>query len=103
MLDEQEYAEVASLFTQGTQAVKEYRTKTGAPLRSVPLAECYAAMLARYEAITGFKETNPNAVMHHRLSLYGPACTRCGRPLRTPEAKLCGSCMAPRSDPDKEA
>jgi hypothetical protein len=97
MLDEQEFAEIASLHTLGLQSVKEYRADTGVPLQDVPLAEHFQAMLARYEAITGFKETNPNAVWHHRLSLYGPPCKSCGKPLRSPRARLCGSCTAPRS------
>jgi hypothetical protein len=97
MLDELEYAEIASLFAQGMKFVKEYREQTGSSIKeAVPRSERFGAMLARYEAMTGFKETNPNAVMHHRLSLYGPPCNSCGKPLRTPKAKLCGSCMAPR-------
>jgi len=96
MLDEQEYAEIASLYRAGVQSAKDYRMKSQGPLKSVPLTERFAALLARYEAMTVFKETNPDAVLHHRLSLYGPLCNGCGRPLRTPQAKLCGSCMAPR-------
>lgn len=97
MLDEQEFAKIAPLHTQGLQSVKEFRAKSGAPIQDDPLTEHFQEMLAQYEAITGFKETNPNAVWHHRLSLYGPLCKRCGKPLRTPRAKLCGSCMFPRS------
>lgn len=96
MLDEQEFAEIASLHRASMRAVKDYRNETAAPLKRVPLAERYSAMLTRYKEMTGYTETNPNAVMHHRLSLYGPPCSSCGKPLRTPKAKLCGSCMAPR-------
>ena len=58
----------------------------------------FPSLLREYERITGFHETNPNAVYHHRLSLYGRPCKVCGKPLRTPKAKLCVSCMAPISN-----
>jgi hypothetical protein len=61
----------------------------------VGVHERFALFLAEYQRLTGVKETNPNAVWHHKLSMYGPPCKSCGRPLRTPRAKLCGSCMAP--------
>ncbi len=50
------------------------------------------SMLATYVRITGYVETNPAAVWHHRLALYGPPCSSCGKPLRTPKAKLCAAC-----------
>src|SRR3954467_1910433 len=83
MLEEDEFREVMSLrhAAPGTESLNEK----------------FAPMLAAYERITGFRETNPNAVFHHRLSQYGPPCQNCGRPLRTPQAKLCGSCMKPVS------
>lgn len=52
-------------------------------------------LLAEFESITGLKTTNPNFVYHHVLSLYGPPCAACGKPLRSRRAKLCGACMAP--------
>jgi hypothetical protein len=37
MLDELEYAEIASLFRQGMKSVKEYREKTGASIKEAVL------------------------------------------------------------------
>jgi hypothetical protein len=80
MLDEAEYQTVAS----------KRRLQASSSLR-----EQFSDALDEFERITGFGEENPNAIWHHRLSLYGPPCTNCGKPLRTPHAKLCGSCMMP--------
>src|SRR6267154_23775 len=49
-------------------------------------------VLQRYCEITCFEETNANAIWHHQLSKYGPPCRNCGKPLRTPRAKLCAAC-----------
>jgi uncharacterized glyoxalase superfamily protein PhnB len=50
------------------------------------------AALAEYERLTGFKETNFNAIFHHRVSCHGPPCPRCGKVLRTPVAYKCFEC-----------
>lgn len=39
--------------------------------RGQSLQQRFAGMLAEYEKITGFRETNPNAVLHHRLQTTG--------------------------------
>jgi hypothetical protein len=83
MLDEDEYREVMS-FGDAIPGASS-------------LQEKFAPMLAAYARIADFRETNPNAVFHHRLSIYGPPCRYCGKPLRTPQAKLCGNCMKPVS------
>ena len=98
MLDEAEYLEAFRLYGEGIHATKEFRRRWGLPLEAMEWEVRFKPLLDRYEQMTGMRETNPNAVMHHRLSLYGPPCHRCGKPLRSPQAKICGSCMAPRTE-----
>jgi hypothetical protein len=80
MLDDEEYRLVTSLMHKG---------------KGETLREKFAPMLVEYARITGFNETNPNAIFHHHISIYGPPCSFCGKPLRTPKAKLCAYCMKP--------
>jgi hypothetical protein len=70
MLTEQEFEHVTSLRSKGVRA-----------------SDSFGAVLEEYERITGLKETNPNAIYHHRLSLYGPPCQFCGKPLRNPTSE----------------
>jgi hypothetical protein len=79
MLDDDEFKSAMSLRGTGT----------GADL----LERQFGPVLREYERITGFHETNINAFYHHVASLYGPPCQNCGKPLRTPRAKVCGACM----------
>jgi hypothetical protein len=81
MLDDQEFHRVASLLYKGTG--ESQRDKM------------FSASVDEYERITGLRAANPNMIFHHKLSMYGPPCWKCKKPLRTPRAKLCGSCMAP--------
>jgi hypothetical protein len=71
MLDEHEFSLVAAHFS---------KTDRG------------KAAVDEYNRITGFAETNWNAVWHHRISIYGPPCLRCGKVLRTPIAFKCFEC-----------
>jgi hypothetical protein len=93
MMDEAEFAVASSLFQDAMKSAKEVRKNTGVPIQDDSVQERFRPVLAYYERVTGYKETNHNAVMHHRILLYGPPCERCSKPLRTPKAKLCGSCM----------
>lgn len=95
MLEEAEYAQVWKLYGTGIEATKEYRELWNIPLLSMKREDRFRPLLETYERLTGMKETNPNAILHHRLSLYGPPCKHCKKPLRSPRAKLCGAFMFP--------
>jgi len=95
LLDEQEFAEIASLNLSSIKLTKELRAQSGVSLKDPSIDVLFQPVRDRYEQLTSMKESNHNAIMHHRLSLYGPPCVSCGKPLRSPQSKLCGSCMAP--------
>jgi hypothetical protein len=81
MLDDDEFKRVSSLRNTGSEGGTR--------------EQMFGPLLREYERITGVRETNPNAIYHHMLSMYGPPCTHCGKPLRTPRATVCGACMKP--------
>jgi hypothetical protein len=81
MLDEHEFKLVASkhgVKGLGSMADREDRF--------------YGPVVREYERVTGVHGTHYTEVYHHRLSLYGPPCSSCGKPLRTPTAKFCAAC-----------
>jgi hypothetical protein len=96
MLDEAEFAVVAALYRDGFRLVKQIEGGADHPLRGTTLQERFKPCLDAYARLTGFRESNANAVMHHRLALYGPPCSACGKPLRTPRASRCVACGAPK-------
>jgi DNA repair exonuclease SbcCD ATPase subunit len=92
MLDEQEYAEASRLHGECTKAIKELRQQCDVPLASAGTHERYRPLRERYEQLTGAAGCDENEIMHHRLSGLGNPCRVCGKPLRTPRAKLCAAC-----------
>ncbi len=95
MLDEDEFASVGQLYSECIGATKEFRQRWSIPLVDAPVDLLFRPVRQRYEEMTGMTDCNQNAIMHHRISLYGPPCKNCGKPLRTPRAKVCGGCMKP--------
>jgi len=76
MLDEDEFEKASELYSSG------FKDRS---LRFKPL-------LDYYNDLTGYEYTNPNAIMHHEIALYGPPCEKCGKPYRTPLATFCAAC-----------
>ena len=94
MLDETEYAEIYKIYGESFNSVKMPSRVNCASLarEESRLADRFKPVCEAYEKLTGFVETNHNAIMHHRISLYGKACENCGKPLRTPHAAFCVAC-----------
>src|SRR5882672_1413449 len=83
MLDEVEWQAVAALLGPGAAAGERLRHARGASPADTQKNIFSHLALAKYEQLAGVRETDLNVVLHHRASLYGPPCTRCGKPLRT--------------------
>jgi hypothetical protein len=96
MLDDQEWSQVAVHLEDMVGRIKKARVDQGLSLAEATNGAGLEA-LNRYRELTGFRETNVVALWHHRLSMFGPACSTCGKPLRTPKAKHCSECGAVRA------
>ena len=66
--------------------------KNNLPLKNCSIDERFQPVSDIYKKITGVSESNANAIMHHRIALYGSSCEKCSKPLRTPKAKFCAAC-----------
>jgi len=89
MLDEREWALMSPALSRTIEDIQAYRRKTGASLSECPPQTSACHLYAR---LTGFVETNPNAIWHHRAADCGPFCRHCRRPLRTARASFCVGC-----------
>jgi hypothetical protein len=96
MLDEIEWEQVLPHLTGAVLEINRYRQAHGVTFAEAKDQVYGKGALDRHHQITGFRETNVNAVWHHRISSFGAACATCGRPLRTPRARFCAACGALR-------
>jgi hypothetical protein len=103
MLDEEEFAVVDKLYSGAFTATREFRLEHNLSLGECSIDERFRPVRDAYERITGMAESNHNAIMHHRISIYGSPCERCGKPLRTPRASFCAACGQVRNSDAGEA
>jgi hypothetical protein len=92
MLEEHEWEQISPRLSDAVKEIQDYRRAHSASLHEAKDRIYGEGALDRYFEMTGFRETNVNALWHHRLSRVGPPCSTCGKPLRTPRAKLCAAC-----------
>lgn len=96
MLTEAEWEIVSPELANAVGQIKAYREQIHCSLSEARANGFGKKALALYAKMTGFSETNPDALFHHRLSIYGPPCGTCHKPLRTPEASICAACGSSR-------
>jgi hypothetical protein len=99
MLDEFEFDQIDAVYRQCIGDIQGVRQNHMKSLEDIDLSSRFAPVLDTFFALTGFRETNPNAVLHHRASLCGQPCQFCGKPLRTPAASFCAACGASQEQP----
>jgi hypothetical protein len=91
MLNEAEWAQLTPFLASMADRIQSYREKTGASIAEAAKI-CAERALNKYFELTGFRESNVNALWHHRLSHHGPPCLYCGKLLRTTRAARCVEC-----------
>lgn len=91
-LNEEEFEEIYNLYSKCQNIMQGFREAQNSPIKETPVDHLFKPVRDAYEKITGWKETNHNAIMHHRLSSLGLDCPTCKKPLRTPQATSCPEC-----------
>jgi rubrerythrin len=93
MLTEDEWLEVYPLLTLDIKKIQSLREEYKIGIKEAT-DRLQSEGCEKYFEITGFRETNPNAIWHHRLAKYGPECPICGHLFRTSQASFCANCGA---------
>ena len=96
MMEEHDLTLMEEAHNGGMTVVERERIRLGLPPRPPlnlnAIAERFRAEMEMYRLLSGEGETNPNALGHHIVSLYGPPCPRCSKPIRTKQARYCAAC-----------
>ena len=79
MLTEQEWRRTEPALHQAIADVQRYRQANECSLSEALHKAHGQTALTLYCEMTGFAETNVNAIWHHRVSLYGPPCPACSK------------------------
>ncbi|HJR72468.1 MAG TPA: DUF6348 family protein [Luteimonas sp.] len=97
MVDDHEWELLQPLLMKSIHELQRHRQQHGTSLAAARQQGFGRAALDKYRELTGFNETNVDALWHHRVGIYGPDCVSCGKPLRTPRASFCAACGTARS------
>ena len=91
MLDEIEFRRIEEAHRRCAEELKEACRAPNVDVVGLVNAR-FEPMRRLYADMTGCTESNHLAILHHRITLYGPPCDKCGKTLRAPMAKSCIEC-----------
>lgn len=91
LLSDDEYRPIAQALANRIEGIKAHMQKHGVSLEEARRHSCDDA-LDHYERLTGIRLSHPDELYCVQLSTYGRICPECGKPFRTPQAKLCAEC-----------
>src|SRR5262245_56322042 len=83
MLDDAEFAALWVVLHDCTRAAKRRAEEVGHADHASVAAE-FDPVRRLYRELTGVEEHDVSVIQHHGLGIYGPPCTTCGKPLRSP-------------------
>jgi predicted RNase H-like HicB family nuclease len=89
MLEKREWKRFDSVYTACISAAKEL---TGQGKSKAEASACLQPALDKWFEMTDYRETDFWNLWHHQVEQYGKPCSKCGKPLRTPEASFCAAC-----------
>lgn len=93
LLTDAEWTEIAPLLEGRIRKIAEYRRTQGVSLNDARRDEPFGQQaLDLYQQFTGDRLDHPDELFAVRLARYGAICPQCGKPFRTPKAKLCAAC-----------
>lgn len=91
MVDESEWSRLEPELISHIETINRIRKELNCDMEKAHELAGKAACDLYFE-MTGFRETNSHALWHHRLSLFGKECPKCGQLFRTPQARFCANC-----------
>jgi len=95
MLGEREYAIVVTdQFKRAIQEVGPSGSQEKVQQRTQELT------VVEYERLTGVRIADPWHIVRHTTIGPGPPCSTCGKPLRTPKARMCGRAWLRSQEPE---
>lgn len=96
-MDQGEFEELQAAHRAAIEGIIDFRSRRNATLDEVPFADFHHPVQLIYQRLSRDAGLEAPIVefehlLDHAAERFGPPCRGCGRPLRTPKAKLCAEC-----------